>query len=112
VAYFLAHTPVATTPKDMIAVAGIRWRIEECGRAGPGKDLIDLARHQVRTCTAFHHHVTVCMFAHTFAATRHTRLHQGEHHDDKAVTQGAHPGNDPASMQPSRRQPVAASDGV
>jgi SRSO17 transposase len=95
VAYFLVHAPAATTPKDMIAVAGIRWRIEECNEQG--KDLIGLDQHQVRTWTAFHHHVTVCMFAHAFAATRKARLH----HDGPPVTQAAHPGNDPAPIKPS-----------
>src|SRR5512144_87650 len=46
----------------MVAVAGIRWRIEECNEQG--KDLIGLDQHQVRTWTAFHHHVAVCLFAH------------------------------------------------
>ena len=39
----------------MVAVAGIRWRIEECNEQG--KDLIGLDQHQVRTWTAFGHHV-------------------------------------------------------
>jgi SRSO17 transposase len=30
IGYFLAHTPAATPTTDMVAVAGIRWRIEEC----------------------------------------------------------------------------------
>jgi SRSO17 transposase len=110
VAYFLVHAPAATSPKDMIAVAGIRWRIEECNEQG--KDLIGLDQHQVRTWTAFHHHVTVCMFAHAFTATRRARLHHGVHHGDEAAARGAHQGNEPTSTQPSRRQPVAASGGA
>ncbi len=73
VAYFLAHAPEATPVNTMISVAGTRWRIEECNEQG--KDLIGLDQHQVRTWTAFHHHVAVAMFAHAFAATRAARLH-------------------------------------
>jgi SRSO17 transposase len=40
IGYFLAHTPPATPTTDMVAVAGIRWRIEECNEQG--KDLIGL----------------------------------------------------------------------
>lgn len=115
VAYFLVHAPDATTPTDMIAVAGIRWRIEECNEQG--KDLIGLDQHQVRTWTAFHHHIVVCMFAHAFAATRRARLqhdaHHDAHHDDagRQGGQGAHPGNDPAPTQNPRRQPVPADGG-
>jgi SRSO17 transposase len=46
VAYFLAHAPHATATNVMVAVAGIRWRIEECNEQG--KDLIGLDQHQVR----------------------------------------------------------------
>lgn len=105
VAYFLVHAPAATTPKDMIAVAGIRWRIEECNEQG--KDLIGLDQHQVRTWTAFHHHVTVCMFAHAFAATRKARLHHGQD-----TTEGAHRGNDSTPAPTWRRQPAAVSGGA
>jgi len=73
VAYFLVHAPHATATNAMVAVAGIRWRIEECNEQG--KDLIGLDQHQVRTWTALHHHVAVCMFAHAFAATRTAALH-------------------------------------
>ena len=72
VAYFLVHAPHATPTNTMVAVAGIRWRIEECNEQG--KDLIG-HQHQVRTWTALHHHVVVAMFAHAFAATRKARLH-------------------------------------
>lgn len=87
VAYFLAHAPAATPTNTMVAVAGIRWRIEECNEQG--KDLIGLDQHQVRTWTAFHHHIAVCMFAHAFAATRKARLHV-------TASAAAGPGSEPA----------------
>jgi SRSO17 transposase len=118
VAYFLAHAPAATPVNDMVSVAGIRWRIEECNEQG--KDLFGLDQHQVRTWTAFHHHVAVCVFAHAFAATR--RAHQQRlattlqrralpaHTRDAGDTspqtgEGAHRGNDPAPTPAFSRKP-------
>jgi SRSO17 transposase len=100
VAYFLVHAPTATATNTMVAVAGIRWRIEECNEQG--KDLIGLDQHQVRTWTALHHHVAVAMFAHAFAATRKARL---DHTTPTAntPTEAAHRGNDPAASPTPRR---------
>ena len=106
VAYFLVHAPAATPTNAMVAVAGIRWRIEECNEQG--KDLIGLDQHQVRTWTAFHHHVAVCMFAHAFAATRkallQTELTEPTGPDDNTATEAAHRGNGPATTATTRRQ--------
>jgi SRSO17 transposase len=102
VAYFLVHAPAATPTNTMVAVAGIRWRIEECNEQG--KDLIGLDQHQVRTWTAFHHHVAVCMFAHAFAATRKARLHE--------TAEGAHRGNDPTTSPTHQRQPATTGGGI
>src|SRR5512135_1486892 len=110
VAYFLVHAPYTTATNTMVAVAGIRWRIEECNEQG--KDLIGLDQHQVRTWTAFHHHVVVCMSAHAFAATRRARLRRlppleptnpgaGDDVSRDAATEGADRGNDPV---PNRQQ--------
>jgi SRSO17 transposase len=116
VAYFLAHAPAATAVKDMVAVAGIRWRIEECNEQG--KDLFGLDQHQVRTWTAFHHHVAVCVFTHAFAATR--RAHQRRLATTRAVLaahaghlsdtgeetgEGAHRGNGLAPIPILKRKP-------
>jgi SRSO17 transposase len=99
----------------MVAVAGIRWRIEECNEQG--KDLLGLDQHQVRTWTAFHHHVAVCVFAHAFAATR--RAHQqrlaatrrvlAAHAGDEAV-EGAHRGNGPTPTPAQGRKPFPRGD--
>jgi SRSO17 transposase len=116
IGYFLAHAPTGTPVKDMVAVAGIRWRIEECNEQG--KDLLGLDQHQVRTWTAFHHHVAVCVFTHAFAATR--RAHQQRLAATRAVLvahaghlsdtgeerdEGAHRGNDPAPTPILNRKP-------
>ena len=105
VAYFLAHAPAATATNTMVAVAGTRWRIEECNEQG--KDLIGLDQHQVRTWTAFGHHVAVCMFAHAFAATRKARLQtEPPAQDSGAAGEGAHRGNDTARSRRRQRDPV------
>ena len=118
VAYFLVHAPHTTPAATMIQVAGMRWKIEECNELG--KDLLGLDQHQVRTWTAFGHHVAVVMFAHAFAATRRARQqhpsttdttdttdHPGHTGDD--VVEGAHPGNDPAPARTHQRQHAPTS---
>jgi SRSO17 transposase len=121
VAYFLVHAPAATPVTDMVAVAGIRWRIEECNEQS--KDLLGLDQHQVRTWTAFHHHVALCVFAHAFAATR--RAHQQRLATTSAVlaahaghlsdtgeetVEGAHRGNDPAPALCHYRKPLPGGE--
>lgn len=106
-AYFLVHAPAATATNTMVAVAGIRWRIEECNEQG--KDLIGLDQHQVRTWTAFHHHVAVCMFAHAFAATRKALLQPPPSEPDGATAEGAHQGNVLATSPAPRRQQTTTS---
>jgi SRSO17 transposase len=109
VAYFLVHTPHTTATNTMVAVAGIRWRIEECNEQS--KDLIGLDQHQVRTWTAFHHHVAVCMFAHAFAATRKALLQTPPARPDDTTGEGAHRGNGP-DPSPTRRRPRTTTSGV
>lgn len=72
VTFFLAHAPDPTPPATLITISGTRWKIEENNEQG--KDLIGLDQHQVRTWTAWHHMVTVCMFAHAFLAVQHAGL--------------------------------------
>jgi SRSO17 transposase len=67
--FFLAHAPAHTPIPELIAVAGMRWKIEE--NNAQGKDLLGLDQYQVRKWTPWHRHVTTCMLAHAFlAATR------------------------------------------
>ena len=67
--FFLAHAPDPTPIPELIAVAGMRWKIEE--NNAQGKDLLGLDQYQVRKWTPWHRHVTTCMLAHAFlAATR------------------------------------------
>jgi SRSO17 transposase len=85
VAYFLVHAPHGTPMPAMVDVAGMRWKIEENNEQG--KDLLGLDQYQVRTWTAWHHYVSVCMFAHAFLVAQRARLvaaHSG--HDTTGQT--------------------------
>lgn len=44
IGYFRIHAAIATPVTDMVAVAGIRWRIEECNKQS--KNLLSLDQHQ------------------------------------------------------------------
>lgn len=66
--FFLAHAPHDTPHTEIIAVAGMRWKIEDCN--GETKDLLGLDQYQVRKWTPWHRHVTTCMFAHAFLAVQ------------------------------------------
>jgi SRSO17 transposase len=70
--YFLAHAPENTPIPELIAIAGIRWRIEENNQQG--KDLLGLDQYQVRKWTPWHRHVTTCMLAHAFLAAARAQL--------------------------------------
>ncbi|WP_179966098.1 hypothetical protein [Modestobacter altitudinis] len=60
-----------TTLEQLIAVAGGRWRIEECFQAA--KNEAGSATFQMRDYTAWYRHITLAMFAHAcLSATRAT----------------------------------------
>ena len=102
--FFLVHAPHDTPMPTMVAVAGMRWKIEENNEQG--KDLIGLDQHQVRTWTAWHHYVTACMFAHAFVVVQRARLisvHSGPDTLDQA------PGDDAAAGKITRRCPHTPS---
>jgi SRSO17 transposase len=70
-AYYVCAGPADTTLEQLIAVAGGRWRIEECFQAA--KNEAGLASYQVRDYTAWYRHITLAMLAHAYlAATRAT----------------------------------------
>src|SRR3954454_7192261 len=70
-AYYVCAGPAETTLEQLIAVAGGRWRIEECFQAA--KNEAGLASYQVRDYTAWYRHITLAMLAHAYlSATRAT----------------------------------------
>ena len=70
-AFYVCAGPAETTLEQLIAVAGARWRIEECFAAA--KNEAGLASYQVRDYTAWYRHITLAMLAHAYlSATRAT----------------------------------------
>src|SRR3954447_13961829 len=68
-AFYVCAAPTATTLEQLIAVAGGRWRIEECFQGA--KNVAGLASYQVRDYTAWYRHITLAMLAHAYlSATR------------------------------------------
>src|SRR3954454_469005 len=68
-AFYVCAGPAETTLEQLIAVAGGRWRIEECFAAA--KNEAGLASYQVRDYTAWYRHITLAMLAHAYlSATR------------------------------------------
>src|SRR5918998_827001 len=70
-AFYVCAGPAGTTLEQLVAVAGGRWRIEECFQAA--KNEAGLASYQVRNYTAWYRHITLAMLAHGYlSATRAT----------------------------------------
>src|SRR3712207_6280313 len=70
-AYYVCAGPTDTSLEQLVAVAGGRWRIEECFQAA--KNEAGLASYQVRDYTAWYRHITLAMLAHAYlSATRAT----------------------------------------
>src|SRR3982751_999308 len=68
-AFYVCAGPAQTSLEQLIAVAGGRWRIEECFQAA--KNQAGLASYQVRDYTAWYRHITLAMLAHAYlSATR------------------------------------------
>jgi SRSO17 transposase len=70
-AFYVCAGPAETPLGQLIAVAGGRWRVEECFQAA--KNQAGLASYQVRDYTAWYRHITLAMLAHAYlSATRAT----------------------------------------
>jgi SRSO17 transposase len=70
-AFYVCAGPTDTTLEQLVAVAGGRWRIEECFQAA--KNEAGLASYLVRDYTAWYRHITLAMLAHAYlSATRAT----------------------------------------
>jgi SRSO17 transposase len=82
--YFLAHAPIATPIPQLIAVAGMRWKIEEDNEHG--KDLLGLDQYQVRKWDPWHRHVTCCMLAAAFLAVQRADLGKESPPQEKTPT--------------------------
>jgi len=102
ITFFLAHAPVATPIPVLVVGAGTRWKIEEDNKTE--KDLLGLDHYQVRTWTAWHHNIVICMLAHAFLAAQQARLLR--QHRDHAAAETTAPGKVPqAEVGPSQQVP-------
>ncbi|MEU7005056.1 IS701 family transposase [Nonomuraea sp. NPDC046570] len=72
VEFFLAHAPAGAPVTELIAVAGLRWKIEENNETG--KDLLGLTEYQVRKWDGWHRHVTTAMLALAFLTVSRAHL--------------------------------------
>ncbi|MEU1517675.1 IS701 family transposase [Streptomyces sp. NPDC005811] len=76
IAYYLAHTPLQVTVRELVRVAGARWAIEECFQAA--KNECGLDQYEVRRYPGWYRHITLAMLAHAFlAATAHQAQEKG-----------------------------------
>jgi SRSO17 transposase len=63
-AYWLAYGPAGTTEEELVRVCDTRWRVEECFAQAKGE--VGMDEYEVRTWTAWHRFVTLCLLAHAF----------------------------------------------
>jgi SRSO17 transposase len=75
-AFHRCWSPKTVSLATLVKVAGTRWCIEECFRAG--KDEVGLDQHQVRKWTSWYRYTTLAMFAHAILAAiaAHERAHR------------------------------------
>jgi SRSO17 transposase len=65
-AYWLAYGPAATTREELVRVCDARWQVEECFAQAKGE--VGMDQYEVRTWTAWHRFVTLCLLAHAYLA--------------------------------------------
>ncbi len=61
-AYWLAYGPAGTSEEELVRVCDVRWQIEECFAQTKGE--VGMDQYEVRTWTAWHRFVTLCLLAH------------------------------------------------
>ncbi len=62
--YWLAYGPAGTTREELVRVCDARWQVEECFAQAKGE--VGMDQYEVRTWTAWHRFVTLCLLAHAF----------------------------------------------
>jgi SRSO17 transposase len=79
-AYYVTYGPDATELKELAAVAGLRWTIEECFQSAKGEAGFD--HYEARSWHGWHRHITLSMLALAFLAGLRSRLKQAQSDDD------------------------------
>jgi len=81
-AYWLTYGPAGTTEAELVRICDTRWQIEECFAQAKGE--VGMDQYEVRTWTAWHRFVTLCLLAHAYlAVVRHAAR------DDETAEKGA-----------------------
>ncbi len=81
-AYWLAYGPAETSEEEVVRVCDARWQIEECFAQAKGE--VGMDQYEVRTWTAWHRFVTLCLVAHAYlAVVRHAACRE------EAIEKGA-----------------------
>jgi SRSO17 transposase len=65
-AFYVAYGPEGTTEEELVRVCGMRWQVEEGFAQAKGE--VGLDQYEVRTWTAWHRFVTLCLLAHAYLA--------------------------------------------
>jgi len=65
-AYWLAYGPAETSNEELVRVCDARWQVEECFAQAKGE--VGMDQYEVRTWTAWHRFVTLCLLAHAYLA--------------------------------------------
>jgi SRSO17 transposase len=74
--YYLSNAGPDTALERMAQVAKQEWFVEQCFREA--KDEIGLDEFEVRKWRGWHHHMTMCMLAHSFVAILRHRWKKGD----------------------------------
>jgi SRSO17 transposase len=82
-AFSVAYGPEGTPVEALVRVCGMRWQVEEGFAQAKGE--VGLDQYEVRTWTAWHRFVTLCLLAHAYLAV--TRLAASR--DEAAEKRGA-----------------------
>ncbi|MBA4066502.1 MAG: IS701 family transposase [Isosphaera sp.] len=96
-AYFFARGPAATRPAELVRVAGLRWRVEECLELGKGGCGLD--EYEVRSWVGWHRHVTLSLFALAVVAVIRSRAPARGGKRGRRVDPGERPGGAGAAPQ-------------
>ena len=76
-AYYHCYTCRGEGHGQLVQVAGARWPIEECFKAGKSEVAFD--HYQVRLYGAWYRHITLAMLAHTHLAILAADAKKGTH---------------------------------
>jgi SRSO17 transposase len=72
--YWLAYGPAGTTEEELVRVCDARWQVEECFAQAKGE--VGMDQYEVRTWTAWHRYMTLCLLAHAFLVILRVTAHR------------------------------------